>query len=234
VSYGCVRSIFGWDWGGAAQDFESAIRKQPGSATAHYLYAVVNLGPRGLFDKALEHLDRALRLDPVSPVLWRDFGLIHFLRRDFDQAEEAWREAEGIAPGFRGALFWRARLQIAAGRYREGLENLEARQSGAAANTRVLATTGYAAARAGDKLRGREILQSLANSATPVPPLDLAIIHLGFGEIDEALGFLETACEQRAAALYQFAVDPLYDDVRDHPRGEAIRLAMGLPRIAPR
>jgi serine/threonine-protein kinase len=234
ASLGCVRSVFEWEWEAAAQDFQHATRRQPGSPTAHYLYAVVNLGPRGIFDEALDHLKQALHLDPVSPVLWRDVGLIHFLRRDFDQAELAWQEAERIAPAYRGALFWRGRLQLATGRYREALQTLEARQSAAPANTRVLATIGYAVARAGDNSRGQAILDNLTNSPNRVPPLDLAILHLGFGDHDKALSFLETACQQRAATLYQFAVDPLYDEIRDHPRAEAIRLAIGLPRVAPR
>ena len=62
-----------------------------------------------------------------------------------------------------------------------------------------------------------------------VPPLDFATAWLGLGNWDQALQWLEKACEERAAPLYQFGVDPIYDPIRAHPRGEALRLAMGLP-----
>jgi hypothetical protein len=45
------------------------------------------------------------------------------------------------------------------------------------------------------------------------------------------LDSLERAFQEKAATLYQFGIDPLYDPVRSHPRGQALQRALGLPTI---
>jgi tetratricopeptide (TPR) repeat protein len=231
VSLGCVKSIFDWDWEGGARDLEEATRRQPGSATPHAHYAVFNLQARGMWDAAIEHMRTAMRLDPVAHVPARDLGLIHFMRRDWDEAERSWRLAEDLSPGYRGCMYWRARMAIETGRCEEAITALEARWSADPTNSRVLATIGYAWARDGESQNARAIIDDLTAraSCTRVPPLNFAIVWLGLKEWDRALDCLEQACQERAAALYQFGVDPLYDPIRAHPRGEALRLAMRLP-----
>jgi len=230
VSLGCVKSIFDWDWGGGARDLREAAQRQPDSALAHHMYAVFNLQARGQWTEALDRMNTALRLDPVSHVTHRDLGLIHFMRRAWDEAERAWRQAEELAPGYRGCEHWRARMDIETGNFERALASLEARWKAGPPNTRVLATIGYAYARRGDEARAHEIFEELRARSRQerVPPLNLAIVLLGLRECEPALEWLEKACEERAAALYQYAVDPLYDSIRRHPRAEAVRLAMGL------
>jgi hypothetical protein len=94
----------------------------------------------------------------------------------------------------------------------------------------------YACAKAGDRDRAWEILDDLTARAERgrVPPLDFATLRLGLGQWEDALGWLEKACEERAAPLFQFGVDPIYDSIRAHPRAEALRLALGLPQVNPR
>ncbi len=236
VSLGCVRSIFDWDWEGGARDFEEAIRRQPGSPTAHYLYAVVNQAPRARWAAALAAMQAALRLDPASPVLLRDLGIIHFMRRAWADAAAAWDQAEVLAPAYRGCLFWRARVALATGEPGSAVAALEARIAAGPANTRLLATMACARAGRGERDRALEIGEELAARARHgrVPPLDFATLCLGLEQWDEALDWLEKACEERAAPLYQFGVDPIYDPIRGHHRAEALRLALGLRLVTSR
>jgi eukaryotic-like serine/threonine-protein kinase len=233
VSLGCVKSLFNWQWEDGARDMEDALRRQPGLAAGHSWYAILNLQARGKWPEAIGRMERALRLDPVAHVTVRDLGLIHFMRRAWDDAEKSWRQAEELSPGYRGCLFWRARLAIETGHFDEALKTLEARWTADPGNTRVFATIAHAWARRGDAARSRAILDDLTAMArtTRVPPLNFAVVHLGLEQWDQALDWLDKACEERAAALYQFAVDPMYDPIRAHPRAEALRLAMGLPLV---
>jgi TolB-like protein/Tfp pilus assembly protein PilF len=231
VSLGTVKSIFDWDWEGGARGFESALRLTPGSANVHYLFAILNLQPRALWEEALAHMEAAIQLDPVSPVLQRDLGIIHFMRRRWDQADGCFSTAESLAPAFRGTLYWKARVFIERNRPHEAMRVLEQRRMMGDANTRVTATMAYAAACAGDLAAATRIRDELLNKirSERVPPLDMAFVYLGLADWDAALVWLKTACEERAATLYQFGVDPIYDPIRSDPRSEGIRLAMGLP-----
>ena len=233
VSIGCIKSLFSWQWEDGARDMEEAGSRQPGLAIAHSWYATLNLQARGKWSEAIEHMQAALRLDPVAHVVVRDLGLIHFMRRAFEDAREAWRQAEELSPGYGGCRFWRARLDIETGRFDQAIKALESRWDADPSNTRVLATIAYAWARRGDAGRAHAILEDLTARARNirVPPLNFAIVLLGLEMWEQALDWIEGACQERAAALYQFAVDPLYDPIRAHPRGEALRLAMGLPLV---
>jgi hypothetical protein len=159
--------------------------------------------------------------------------MVHFMRRDWKAAEEAWNRLDETAPGFRGALYWRARLAIEKGQNDRALQLLHSRIAAGRANTRVLATLGYAWARAGDKDKAGDVLgQLIADSRVRrVPAIDLAIVYLGLECWSDALDWLTTACEERAATLYQFAVDPLFDPIRTDAPSQAIRRSMGLPDL---
>jgi TolB-like protein len=233
ISLAAAKAIFDWDWEGSERDMRKALHIHPGSAAGHYLYAILVLQPLARWPEACREMDLALRLDPVSPVLLRDLGMIHFMRRDWKAAGETWKRLYETAPGFRGALYWRARLAIETGDYEEGLRLLDSRISAGRANTRVLATAGYAWARAGQKDKACNVLdQLLADSRERrVPPVDLASLYLGLECWGDAIACLTTACEERAAALYQFGVDPLYDPIRADPRSQAIRRSIGLPPL---
>ena len=138
------------------------------------------------------------------------------MRRDWKAAEETWNRLEETAPGFRGALYWRARLAIERGEFNQAVQLLESRIAAGRANTRVVATVGYAWARAGAKEKALDVLSVLLNDSRVrrVPPVDLATIYLGLECWEDALNWLTTACKERSATLYQFAVDPLFDPIR--------------------
>ena len=233
ISVAAVKAVFDWDWEGSERHMQEALQMHAGSALGHYLYAVLVLQPLGRWAEACREMQLALRLDPVSPVLLRDLGMLHFMKRAWTRAEEIYRMLEETAPGFRGALYWRARLAIEQGRWDEALQLLQSRIAAGRANTRVTATMGYAWARAGEKDKAQEILDAMrADSIVRrVPPLDLAIVYLGLDRWEDALDLVSKACEERAAALYQFAIDPLYDPIRADPRAQIVRRTIGLPDL---
>lgn len=236
ISVAAAKAVFSWDWEGSERDMRRALNVHPGSAPGHYLYAVLVLQPLGRWTEAYREMDLALRLDPVSPVLLRDLGMVHFMQRDWEGAHEIYKRLEETAPGFRGLLYWRARLAIELGQCEEALQLLQTRIAAGRANTRVTATVAYAWARAGEKDKARDILNKLLaeSPSRRIPPVDMAMMSLGLECWEDALDWLTRACEERAATLYQFAIDPLYDPIRADPRGQIVRRSIGLPDLITR
>jgi predicted Zn-dependent protease len=103
-----------------------------------------------------------------------------------------------------------------------------------AANTRVLASQVHILALLNRRAEALERLDHLKREAAAgrVPPLNLAIAHLGLGQRDEALTNLERACASRAVPLYQLAVDPIYRPLCDAARFQAILREMKLDHAA--
>jgi hypothetical protein len=68
-----------------------------------------------------------------------------------------------------------------------------------------------------------------------VSAYSFALVHLGRGDKDEALRYLEKAYEDRAGELLRYiGVDPLLDPLRSDPRFEALaRKIVGPPATKP-
>ena len=182
TSSAAVASVLEWKWMEGETLFARAVDLNPGLAIAHYLLAIVNLAPRGRWDDALIAMDRALELDPVSPVLHRDLGILHYLRGEYRDAEEALRAATALDPAFRGSLFWLGRTLAEQERFDEALQMFTARWDEPAANTRVLASLVHTLGAMGRRAEALKRFDELRRPRPArVPPLNLAIAYLGTG-----------------------------------------------------
>lgn len=90
-----------------------------------------------------------------------------------------------------------------------------------------------ASVKAGDHQRASDILVSLTQKAVEnyVSPLDLAIAHAAVGDTNAALDYLEAACQQRVMRITELPM-PSFDELRPHPRFQAILTAMKLQPTA--
>jgi len=235
VSSGAVASVLEWEWSKGDGLFRRALELNPSFSLGHYLHAIVNLAPRARWDDALIAMDRALELDPVSPVLHRDLGILHYLHGEYGDAENALKMASTLDTSFRGSLFWLGRTLAEQRRFEEALHMLQARLSEPAANTRVKASVVHTLGMMGRHLEALEQFGQLEREADAgaVPPLNMAIACLGLGQLDASLTYLERACAERAVPLYQIAVDPIYEPLRASGRFQAILRAMRLETVLP-
>src|SRR5260370_23931334 len=94
----------------------------------------------------------------------------------------------------------------------------------------ILSGLGQVFALAGDHASSRCILAKLHARAREgyIPSTCFAIVHLGLGERDRALDWLEKGCEQREMRLAILIVHPVYDELRGRPRFQAILKRLGL------
>jgi TolB-like protein/Tfp pilus assembly protein PilF len=64
-----------WDWAGAEKHFRRAIELNPGYASAHHWYSDVYLY-RAQYAQAVEELEQARALDPMSVTVCRNLGIV--------------------------------------------------------------------------------------------------------------------------------------------------------------
>lgn len=93
------------------------------------------------------------------------------------------------------------------------------------------ATLGRVYAMAGRRDEALAILRELEHSATRsyVPPTAIARVHVGFGEHERALDWLERAYNLRDGDMYLLKTWPLWDPLREHPRFEELVRRMNFP-----
>ncbi len=96
----------------------------------------------------------------------------------------------------------------------------------------ILGAMGQVYALGGETERARELLAQLEQKGQDawVPSTVFAIVHLGLGEHDRALDWLERGCRQHELPMTSLKVHPVYDPLRAHAAipGGAAPAAHGL------
>ena len=94
-----------------------------------------------------------------------------------------------------------------------------------------LANLGYVRARLGQRDEARRILQQLAQASKEryMPALAFAIVHLGLGENDETLAWLEKAYEERFNRLAYLRREGMWQPMRQNPRFPDLLRRINLP-----
>ncbi len=207
----------------AISDFERAIQLKPNYATAHHwlMFGRLSLGH---LDQAIEEGKRALKLDPLSPIINADFAWTYFCARRFDKAERQARKTLEIDPQFFLAHYYRGQVLQFKGHLSEAIAEFQ-KAVDLNGDPDSLGMLGQAYARNGQKDEAQKILLRLNEEAKSryVAPYATALVYLGLGEKERALDELERAY-QRGDTNYLFVVrvDPMLDDLRGHPRFDAL------------
>jgi len=228
ASLGAIQALYHWEWNAAEREFLRAIELDPSYPLSHLWYAIFVLSAVGRTDEALAEWKRAADLDPITPIVNMGAGAVLLIQRRYDEAVVELRKLLDLDPNY----FWfhhmlgRAYLQL--GDYEKAIPALERGRTGPWGEGHL----GYGYAVSGDADKARNLIVELR--ARPLPehllPYHLALIHLGLGEHEEGLHWLEQALEQRSAHLYWILVTPEVDSVRGDPGFQAILRRMNLAK----
>ena len=229
ASLGLVRFQYDRDWSGAEAEFRTAIALNPNYAAGHQFFADY-LKAMGRFPEALEQMARALELDPLSMAINTGLGHVLYLARQYERAIDQYRRSLEIDPAFATAHLWFGRPFLETGRFEEAIREVERAVELTNGSTMALAVLAHTLASAGRASEARKILgQLLARAATSyLPSYWIALVHTGLGDKDEALRWLDRACEERSSWLAWVKVEPRFDLLRDDPRFAALLRRMRL------
>ncbi len=226
ASLGAVKAVYDWDWSGAAEEFRSAIATNPNYVSAHHWYAVLDLAPQGRSGEAIEQMQQAQAIDPVSPVILTDLGWVHALAGHRREAAEAYNKALELDPDFLEAHDRLCQYYLINGpRQRwltefERAQTLGSRSAYAAALKRAYTASGFEGAlRAATRLKSPEYGSAMYFSAN--------------GDRKKAISALERAYGQRESGLIYIKVDPMLAGLRSDLRFQAILRRMHLVEGVP-
>ena len=230
-SLALIRSHYDREWEESEALYRKAIALNPGYATAHMWLGANCLAMLGRLDEALPELETALELDPLSAITHELRGFIYLLKREYEEAIRRYREILEFDPSAYRAYAAIGRALSLQGKYAEALAMLEQARAIEDGVPSILAAMGQIFGLSGDRASARGVLARLEARARErhIPSTCFAIVHLGQGEKDRALDWLEHGCEQRELSLASIGVHPVYDELRGEPRFQALlkRLRLG-------
>jgi TolB-like protein/Tfp pilus assembly protein PilF len=205
-------------------EFERSVQLSPNYATAHHWFADGPLMNLGRFDRAVTEGRRGVELDPLALINNADLGWIYINARRYDDAIAQLRKTIEIDPRFYLARYYLGQALQLNGQLKEGIAEYRAAVE-LNDDPVALAFLGQAYARAGEKEEARKILARLTEAVQSryVSQYSFALVLIGLGDKEGAIDALERSYSYgENADLSIIRVDPFLDDLRGHPRFEAL------------
>jgi TolB-like protein/DNA-binding winged helix-turn-helix (wHTH) protein/Flp pilus assembly protein TadD len=220
---------YAWDWVGAEHAFKQALALSPNDATAHRRYAWY-LITMGRLEDAIAVMHRAQELNPVSPGIAKNVGLVFYFARQYDQAITQFRTTLEMDPNFRTAYSGLVYAYLQKGLYAEALAACQEILDRWGRDPWILWDLGYASAVSGKRDQARQVLAELHERAQHiyVKPLAFAWILIGLDEKEPAFAWLEQAYAEHDPYLTLLNADPVYDSLRADSRFTALLKKIGL------
>ncbi|TDJ33332.1 MAG: tetratricopeptide repeat protein [Gammaproteobacteria bacterium] len=228
VAFAGVRYYLNFDMVAAELAVERALSLNPSHlrSLVHYSW---QLGEAGHFDTALELAHQAIALDPLSGAVRTTAAQAYYLNRDFDTALVEWErilDLDRSDPSFHYYLAW---VHEQKGDYEAAIALHERAIELSARAPLYVGGLGYAYGLAGRNSEAQLILDQLvAREADGLAgPYHVAIVHIGLGNNEQAIDWLEKAFAARSSHMLYIKQGAQFDPLRDDPRFISLMQRMG-------
>jgi TolB-like protein/DNA-binding winged helix-turn-helix (wHTH) protein/Tfp pilus assembly protein PilF len=229
VAYGALGALLGyyeWRWEEAERHFRRALELNPSSACTHWWYTHL-LRATGRLDEALAEARIARDLDPLSGLIAVNFGAALYYRGDYEAARDEFAAQIEMEPDFPPAHLGMGYALLALGENEAAIVSLERGAEVSGGSPHFEAPLAYACARAGREARAREMLLRLVNAPVRSPFL-ISLVHVGLGDREGTLRWLEKASQEGDPRARVVAVDSRFQHLRGDPRFEELVARIGL------
>src|SRR5438132_4868376 len=209
-------------WRKAQIELDRAIELNPNLAWAYEIYAWF-LGGLGRLDEAIAKDKKAIELDPLNSFFQSALAYFLYHARRYDDAILQIKKTLELDPASTLArhllgccLLWKGDTAGAIAKFQ--------RSKIVVTGAWYQGLLGYAYAISGDRPKAEQILRELEQMAKRqyVSTTAFADIHLGIGENEKALDWLDESYQDHESDDRYLKVDPIYDNVRNEPRFQAL------------
>lgn len=210
------------DYAATEAAYRRSLELDPGMADALVGYASFAI-LMGRTD-ALPSIERARVLDPLSPSVLANLGMVQFYSRKFDAARESLLQATKLWDN-RVTIDWLAVNELAAGAPAAALPYCEGQSP--SWSTHLCLAIAYE--KLGRSSEAKAKLQDLKDEYGDDAALQIATIYAQWGRPSEAIKWLEKAVELQDPGLIEIKVDPLLDPIRKIDRFQHLVAGLHFP-----
>ena len=215
-----VKLRYDRDWIGAENEHKRAIQLDPNNALSHFWYSHFLL-PHGRIQQSLEESQRALELDPLSLIVNVHLGWHYLYARQFEQAVAQLQKAVELDPRFALTYLFLGQAYEEQQSYEKAVATFQTGITLSQGGPVYVGGLGHAYAVAGKRGEALKVLADLkaASKRRYVPSYEIAVIHAGLGDKDEAFAWLQKAYDDRDSSwLVDLNVDPRFEPLRSDAR----------------
>jgi len=232
TSLAAVLWLYDWRWPEAHAEFKRSLQLSPAYPTANHWHAeyVMTMGWQV---EAIAKMKNSQELDPLSLIINVAIGWASYMARRYDEAIEQLRRTAELDPNYPVTYWILGLLYRITGRYELAItagEKSVNLSGGSPLMRAALAHTYGISGRAKEALQVLDDLTKLAKHKY-VAPHFLAGIHIGLGENDRAIEYLEKSYMEHSHWLIYLHIDPSMDALRSDPRFQDLLRRVALPAL---
>lgn len=226
---GIIRLKYEWDWPGAEAAFKRSIELDPSYAQARIFYSFL-LETLGRQEEAIREAEEARLSDPLSLAANINLGWQYLQANRREQAKQVFESTAVLDPDFWGIHWGLGHYHRSKGDYLRTVAAFQRAIAAGGGHAMPLVALGYTYAVAGQLDGARAMLDRLAalDEEAYVSPYNMAIIHAGLDDKDEAFRWLELAFEGRSRSMAWLNVTKELADLRGDPRFGSLLRRIGL------
>ena len=221
-----------WQWEEAQAEFKRSLELGPTYATANHWYAEYAM-TMGRHEEAMARMRNGHELDPLSLIINVAVGWAFYFSCRYDEAIEQLRRTVELDPNY-PVTYWILGLLLRKTRcYELAITEGEKAVKLSGGSPLMRAALAHTFGTAGRTEEAFQILDELTKLAKTkyVAPYFFAGIHIGLGENDRAIEYLEKSYEEHSHWLIYLRIDPSMDGLRDNPRFQDLLRRVGLPEL---
>jgi serine/threonine protein kinase/tetratricopeptide (TPR) repeat protein len=221
-----------WQWEEAQTEFQRSFELCPNYPTANHWYAEYVM-TMGRHEEAMARMKKTQDLDPLWLIINVATGWAFYNARRYDEGIEQLRRSIELEPNYPVTCWILGLLLRKTGRYDLAIVEGEKAIKLSGGSPLMRAALAHTFGVAGRTTEARQILDDLTKLAKQkyVAPYFFAGIHIGLGENDRAIEYLEKSYEEHSHWLIYLHIDPSMDGLRDNPRFQDLLRRVGLPAL---
>jgi|CXWL01.1.fsa_nt_gi TolB-like protein/DNA-binding winged helix-turn-helix (wHTH) protein/Tfp pilus assembly protein PilF len=229
TSLAYTKAFYDWDWTGADASFKRALEINPNYSIAHQWYGEY-LTAMGKLDEARLHHERALQLDPASPILMTEIVSLLHIQKKYDELIEGSKRIIEIDPNFAYAYFYLAIGYEGKGMQAEMVDSQIRMFTLFGEPAEVTNEIRTAFDRDGVRGFWQKRLEQIETRPhlKYFPSFTKALVHVRVGDHDGSLRSLYKSYEMREHNLVYAKYVPDLEPLREDPRFKALVSKIGL------
>jgi serine/threonine protein kinase/tetratricopeptide (TPR) repeat protein len=222
-----------WQWPEARTEFQRSLELNPTYPTANHWYAEYTMTMGRQVD-AIAKMKNSQELDPLSLIINVAIGWACYMARQYDEAIEQLLRTVELDPNYPVTYWILGLLYRITGRYDLAITAAEKGVDLSGGSPLMRAALAHTYGKSGRTPDARRVLDDLTELAKRkyVAPHFFAGIHIGLGDNDRAMDYLERSWDERCHWLIYLHIDPSMDGLRSDPRFENLLQRVGLPSAA--
>ncbi len=232
ASLAAVLWLHDWQWEEAQKEFKRSLELGPTYATASHWYAEYAM-TMGRHEEGMVRMKKGQDLDPLSLIINVAVGWALYHARRYDEAIEQLRRTVDLDANY-PVIYWVLGLLLRrTGCYELAITEGEKGVKLSGGSPLMRAALAQTLGTAGRTKEALQILDELTelDKQEYVAPYFFAGIHIGLGENERAIEYLEKCFEEHSHWLIYLHLDPSMDGLRDDPGFQSLLRRVGLPPL---